>query len=123
MQAIKDKPFSIGFSNINFVYDLKTKHTVQDIAVIPLDVNEDGRIDEEEDFYDHLDSLTNAVATNRYPSPPSRDLTFVIRSDKKTKLLSAFIAFVLENEQQAYLLDNGYVPLNEELKNSELNKI
>jgi len=123
VQAIKDKPFSIGFSNINFVYDLKTKHTVQDIAVIPLDVNEDGRIDEEEDFYDHLDSLTNAVATNRYPSPPSRDLTFVIRSDKKTKLLSAFIAFVLENEQQAYLLDNGYVPLNEELKNSELNKI
>ncbi len=123
VQAIKDKPLSIGFSNINFVYDLKTKQTVENIGVLPLDLSGDGRIDEEEDFYDHIDSLTNAVATNRYPSPPSRDLTFVIHSNKKTKLLTAFIQFVLEKEQQSYLLENGYVPLNDEVKNNELNKL
>jgi phosphate transport system substrate-binding protein len=123
VQAIKDKPLSIGFSNINFVYDLKTKQTVENIGILPLDINGDGRIDEKEDFYDHIDSLTNAVATNRYPSPPSRDLTFVIHSDKKTKLLTAFIKFVLEKEQQGYLLENGYVPLNDEIKNNELNKL
>lgn len=123
VQAIKDKPLSIGFSNINFVYDLKTKQTVENIGILPLDLNGDGRIDEEENFYDHIDSLTNAVATNRYPSPPSRDLTFVIHSNKKTKLLTAFIKFVLEKEQQGYLLENGYVPLNDEIKNNELNKL
>lgn len=123
VQAIKDKPLSIGFSNINFVYDLKTKQPVQDIAILPLDINDNGRIDEEEDFYAQLDSLTHAVATNRYPTPPTRDLTFVIRADKKTKLLTAFIHFVLEKEQQGYLLENGYVPLNDEIKNKELKKI
>ncbi|RZF61936.1 PstS family phosphate ABC transporter substrate-binding protein [Sphingobacterium corticibacterium] len=123
VQAIKDKPLSIGFSNINFVYDLKTKRTVEHIAILPLDLDGDGHINKEEDFYDHLDSLTHAVATNRYPSPPSRDLTFVIHSDKKTALLTAFIQFVLEKEQQGYLLENGYVPLNDEIKNNELNKL
>ncbi|MBD1421325.1 PstS family phosphate ABC transporter substrate-binding protein [Sphingobacterium chuzhouense] len=123
VQAIKDKPLSIGFSNINFVYDLKTKQTVENIGILPLDLNGNGHIEEEENFYDHIDSLTNAVATNRYPSPPSRDLTFVIHSDKKTKLLTAFIQFVLEKEQQGYLLENGYVPLNDEIKNIELNKL
>ncbi|PRD47067.1 PstS family phosphate ABC transporter substrate-binding protein [Sphingobacterium haloxyli] len=123
VQAIKDKPLSIGFSNINFVYDLKTKHTVENIAILPLDLNSNGRIDEGEDFYDQIDSLTNAVATDRYPSPPSRNLTFVIHAEKKTKLLTAFIQFVLEKEQQGYLLENGYVPLNEEIKSKELNKL
>src|SRR5690606_13451946 len=123
VQAIKDKPLSIGFSNINFVYDLNTKQAVEHIAILPLDLDGDGHINKEEDFYDHLDSLTQAVATNRYPSPPSRDLTFVIHADKKTALLTAFIKFVLEKEQQSYLLDNGYVPLNDEIKNNELNKL
>ncbi|NGM63840.1 PstS family phosphate ABC transporter substrate-binding protein [Sphingobacterium sp. SGR-19] len=123
VQAIKDKPLSIGFSNINFVYNLKTKQTVENIGILPLDLNNNGHIDEEENFYSHIDSLTNAVATNRYPSPPSRDLTFVIRSDKKTKLLTAFIQFVLEKEQQGYLLENGYVPLNDAIKTIELNKL
>lgn len=123
VQAIKDKPLSIGFSNINFVYDLKTKQAVKDIAILPLDINGDGRVDETESFYGHLDSLTSAVATGRYPSPPSRDLTFVLRADKKTMLLTAFVRFVLKKEQQGYLLENGYVPLNDEIKDVELNKL
>lgn len=123
VQVIKDKPLSIGFSNINFVYDLQSKRTVKDIAIIPMDINNSGKIDKEEDFYNDLDSLTSAVLTNHYPSPPARNLTFVIREDKKTKLLTAFIQFVLEKEQQGYLLENGYVPLNEEAKNHESNKL
>lgn len=122
-QAVKEKPLAIGFNNINYVFDLKTKRTTDRIAVLPIDVNNNGRVDSEEDFYDNLDSLVSAVATDRYPSPPARDLTFVLRSDKQTKLLQAFVRFVLDKEQQGYLLENGYVPLNEELKTQELNKL
>jgi len=123
VQAVKEKPLAIGFNNINYVFDLKTKRTTDRIAVLPIDVNNNGRVDSEEDFYDNLDSLVSAVATDRYPSPPARDLTFVLRSDKQTKLLQAFVRFVLDKEQQGYLLENGYVPLNEELKTQELNKL
>ena len=122
-QSIKDNELAIGFNNINYVYDIKTKVTSPNITVIPLDINENGKIDPEENFYDHLDSLVNAVSTKKYPSPPSRDLLFVIQQDNHSPLVKAFISFVLEKEQQAILLPNGYVPLNEEIKNRELKKL
>ncbi|WP_235891183.1 PstS family phosphate ABC transporter substrate-binding protein [Sphingobacterium lumbrici] len=122
-QAIKENLYAIGFNNINYVFNLKTKKATENLALIPIDVNKDGRIDSLESLYSDLDDLTNAVATNKYPSPPARDLTFVIRSDKQTKLLKEFIRFVLAKEQQGYLLENGYVPLNDKLKNIELEKI
>ncbi|SMG14524.1 PstS family phosphate ABC transporter substrate-binding protein [Sphingobacterium psychroaquaticum] len=122
-QAIKEKKLSIGFNNINYVYDLKTKMPTTNLAVIPIDQNADGKIDKSEAFYGHLDQLTEAVALGNYPAPPARDLTFVIRKDKQTKLLQAFIRFVLEKEQQGYLLENGYVPLSESLIHIELKKL
>ncbi len=122
-QAIKDDTYAIGFNNINYVYDLKTLRTTVNIAAVPIDLNENGRIDAEERFYDTLDDLTEAIATHKYPSPPSRELSFVIRNDNDSQLIKAFIRFVLEKEQQGYLLENGYVPLNEEQKATELLKL
>jgi len=112
-QAVKDKPLAIGFNNINYVFDLNTKKTADGIAVLPIDTDGNGKIDETEDFYGNLDDLTRAVAKGRYPSPPARDLTLVVRKGKMTKLLRAFIDFALEKEQQGYLLENGYVPVGE----------
>lgn len=122
-QAIKDSQFAIGFNNINYIYDLKTLKTTENIAVIPLDINENGKIDEDERFYANINQLTAAVAEGKYPSPPSRELMFVINKDKKSKLLNAFIQFVLAKEQQGYLLENGYVPLNAEQQTVELEKV
>ncbi|MCY4778929.1 substrate-binding domain-containing protein [Sphingobacterium sp. UT-1RO-CII-1] len=115
-QLIKEKETAIGFNNINYVYDLKTKTTSPGITVVPIDKNANGKIDPEEDFYMHLDTLTSAIRDKRYPSPPTRDLTFVIRSGQHSPLLKAFIEFVLSSENQGYLLENGYVPLDQ-LKN------
>lgn len=122
-QAIKENPAAIGFNNINYVYDLVSKKTTADIAVIPIDKNANGRIDPEENFYEHLDSLTQAISANRYPSPPARDLTFVICKDANSALVKDFIRFVLAEKNQGYLLENGYVPLNDSLRKAELNKL
>ncbi|NGF56171.1 PstS family phosphate ABC transporter substrate-binding protein [Parapedobacter sp. SGR-10] len=122
-QAIKDNKFAIGFNNINYVYDLNTSHTTDNIAVVPIDIDRNGTIDPEEQFYGTLEELTDAVATHKYPSPPSRELTFVIRKDNNSPLIKEFIRFILDKEQQGYLLENGYVPLNEEQRAAELNKL
>ncbi len=122
-QAIKDNRYAIGFNNINYVYDLKTLKTTDKLAVIPIDINENGKIDEEEKFYATLNDLTDAVATDKYPSPPARELMFVIKKGNNSKLLNEFIRFVLAKEQQGYLLENGYVPLNTEQQTQELEKV
>ena len=122
-QAIKDSPDGIGFNNINYIYDLKTKKTTANIEVIPIDLNKNGKIDPEENFYDNIDQLTEAVAQGKYPAPPSRALLFVIKNENQSKLVNAFIRFVLDKNQQGYLLENGYVPLSKTQINKELYKL
>ncbi|TDQ77447.1 PstS family phosphate ABC transporter substrate-binding protein [Sphingobacterium yanglingense] len=122
-QAVKDEPMAIGFNNINYVYDLTSKRTAADIDVIPLDKNGNGKIDEEENFYNTIDELTTAVAAGKYPSPPSRPLAFVVKKDNINPLVQAFIRFVLDKKQQGHLLANGYVPMTEAQLAIELEKI
>ena len=122
-QAIKDDKFSIGFNNINYVYNLKTNKVFDHIDVLPLDLNKNGQIEADEQFYGSLSDLTGAVAAGKYPAPPSRDLTFVTRNKTESLLLKEFISFVLQKQAQSQLLENGYVPLSETLINDELNKL
>ena len=90
---------------------------------LPVDINSNHRIDAQENFYTELDSLTNAVATGKYPSPPSRELMFVLNKEHQSKLLEEFVRFVMTDKQQAYLLDNGFVPINKELNKKENEKL
>ncbi len=122
-QAIKDQALAIGFNNVNYVYDLKSKHFSEGISALPIDLNGDGKLSPDEDFYDSIDQLTQAIAEKRYPAPPARELMFVIRKDKQTKLLEAFIAFVWQEKEQAYLLENGYVPIQREHLPEALQKL
>lgn len=122
-QAIQNNPLAIGFNNISYVYDLKTRKQASGVRVIPIDLNRDGTLSPEEDFYDTIDSLTHAVAANRYPSPPSRNLSFLMKGKPNDVVLIEFIKFVLTKESQSILLENGYIPLNDELLAEELAKL
>lgn len=122
-QAVKDDKNAIGFNNINYVYDLKTKKVAEKIDVLPIDLNQNGHIESDENFYSNIDHLTEAIVKNKYPSPPARDLTFITKGKPDNLLVKKFIEFVLQKESQSHLLSNGYVPLNESLVKTELNKL
>lgn len=122
-QTIISDPNAIGFSNINFVYDLQTRQLIPDLRVVPLDINGNGKIDPDEDFYNKIDSLTQAVAVGKYPAPPARNLSFLFNGKPDNVALVEFVKFVLEKESQAILLQNGYIPLNEKWISEELAKL
>ncbi len=114
VQAIQKNPLAIGFNGINYVYNVQTGKPIPGIRVVPLDLDNDGHIGPEENFYDRLDGLIDAAATGRYPSPPARDLSFLVKGKPQDVALIEFIKFVLTKEAQSLLLDNGYVPLSDE---------
>ena len=62
-----------------YAYDPKTKKYYDGISVIPLDLNENGKIDSTENFYANLDNLMLAIKEDRFPSPPARNLYFVTK--------------------------------------------
>ena len=113
-QAVKKDPLGIGFNNIGYAYDAVTKKPVKGLRVIPIDLNNNGKIDPEENFYDSMNALIAAVSSGKYPSPPARDLYFVTRGNpKNNKLLTEFLRWVL-NDGQKYVHEAGYIALPKE---------
>jgi phosphate transport system substrate-binding protein len=122
-QAIKKDPAAIGFSNIVYVYDLKTKEQSHGLVVLPIDLNNNGKIDTYENFYRTMDELIAAIAAGKYPSPPARDLYFVTKGKPVNNIIaSEFIKWVLTSGQK-YVHESGYIDLTKEKLKSELDKI
>lgn len=120
--AVKKDPLGIGFNNISYVYDSKTKKQLAGIRVLPLDINNDGKITPDEDFYDLIDKLIAAVADGTYPSPPARELYFVTNGKPKNELVIKFLRWVLTDGQK-YVSESGYITLSKEKVAAELKRI
>ncbi len=78
-QAVKQDPLGIGFNNIGYVFDFNTGVPVTGLKIVPLDLDNNGKISDEEYFYDSMDNMIDAIASGKYPSPPSRELYFVLK--------------------------------------------
>src|ERR1700743_1264960 len=50
-QAVKKDVTAIGFNNLAYLYDLKTRKQVDGVHVLPIDINGNGKIDPDETFY------------------------------------------------------------------------
>ena len=120
--AVKNDPVGIGYNNIVYVYDNKTKLATNGVIPVPIDLNNNGKIDADENFYGTNDKLTNAIATGKYPSPPGRELYFLTKGAPKNPIVVEFIKYVL-GEGQQYLKEAGYINLSKEKIKTELKKI
>lgn len=121
-EAVRRDPLGLGFNNINYIYDAKTKMPVLGLEILPLDLNGNGRIDKEENFYQNRDAITEAITRSTYPSPPARDLYLVTKGKPGKPALAAFLAWVL-GEGQRYVSETGYIVLNPEMRAEGLKKI
>jgi len=120
--AVKKDPIGIGFNNIGYAYDFNTKKQISGIRVVPIDLNKNGRIDPEENFYDSMNDLIDAIAKGKYPSPPARDLYFVTNGKPKNKLVIAFLKWVLADGQK-YVNETGYINLSKDIIDKGLNNL
>jgi len=121
-EAVRNDKSGIGYNNVIYAYDLKTRKVNQGIAVIPVDINSNGMLDKGEMFYDNLDSLMNAVKNGIYPSPPARELYFVSKGKPEKRIVTEFLKFILK-EGQRYVKESGYVNLSEKRLQEESDKI
>jgi phosphate transport system substrate-binding protein len=109
--AVRKDPLGIGYNNINYAYDAKTKRPVQGLVPVPMDLNGNGRIDASENFYATEKEIIAAIADGRYPSPPARNLHLVSRGKPEKKEVLNFLQWILDRGQD--LVDQaGYIPLS-----------
>jgi len=120
-EAVKNDPLGIGFNNLNYAYDNSTGKPIEGLIIIPIDLNENGQIDENENFYNTKTKFVEAVATGAYPSPPARDL-YVVAKDEFKDLAKEFMKWILTEGQQ-YIPQTGYIQLSTEKIAQELKKL
>ena len=121
VEAIKKDPLGMVYSNIAYSYDVNTKAQADGISVVPIDVNKNGRIDPDEDFYKSMDQIGQAILGGRYPTPPARVENLVTKT-KFTGITKEFVKWILTDGQK-FVQQAGYVPLPADVINEQLAKL
>lgn len=120
--AIQKDKVGIGYNNIAYVYDQRTGKPFEGIMVLPIDLNGDGHLTADEDFYGNVKNLMQAVNAGLYPSPPARELYMVLKGKPTKPALVEFLHFVLTDGQR-YASEIGFVPLQPRQLAAELEKL
>ncbi len=118
--AMRNDKLGIGYNNLNYAYDAKSGKPVFGILVVPVDVNENGKIDAQEVLATKQDAI-NAIQKKAYPSPPARDL-YLITKNKFEGPAQDFVSWILTDGQK-YVEEVGYIQLTDSQLSKALNKV
>jgi phosphate transport system substrate-binding protein len=119
--AAKNDPLGIGFNNINYAYDPSSSKPIEGLTIIPIDLNGNGILDPDEDFYTTRNEIVDAIAAGTYPAPPSRELNLVTKTEFSATARD-FVEWILTEGQQ-YAVETGYVQLSDSRLEEELSKL
>ena len=119
-EAVKRDVYSVGYNNLNYAYDAKTGLPVAGIKIIPIDVNENGKIDPAEDI-STKEKAIKAVTSGVYPSPPARDLYLITKENFKEPS-KTFVKWILTDGQK-YVSEVGYIKITPKQINESLKKL
>jgi phosphate transport system substrate-binding protein len=111
-EAVRQDRLGVGYNNIGFAYDQATGEPIAGLQIIPLDLNGNGQIDPDEDFYARREGLTTAIAAGIYPFPPARVL-YLVTKGEPSPAIADFYRWIL-TEGQAFVGQAGYVSLTED---------
>jgi phosphate transport system substrate-binding protein len=121
-EAVSKDKNGIAFNNTNYIFDVNTGKKRPGMEVVPIDQNENGKIDPEEQIYDTFEEVLKAVADGQYPSPPARELYFVSKGKPEKDATLEFIKWTLTDGQK-FVKEAGYVPIKQDKIDAYLKKI
>lgn len=119
-EAVRKDPHGIGYNNLNYAYDFKTSLPPKGLRIVPVDLNENGKVDPEEDLKTK-NRAVQAIASGIYPSPPARDLYLLTKENLKG-VTKEFIRWILTDGQK-YVEETGYIKLTKTQVNLALRKV
>lgn len=115
IQAIKKDSSGITYNNLGYIYDLSTRAVVEGITVIPFDLNENGKLEAEENFYGSLDEVLNNLENGKKSAIPVEhvNISFSKEDAAKNNTLKLFLKYVLTEGQQ-FNHQYGFLNLEEQ---------
>jgi phosphate transport system substrate-binding protein len=111
IEAVGKDPLALGYVNFIYAIDISTGRFNPNLAILPFDMNSNGKIDIKENFYDSVPHLQRAMWMGRYPCALTRNLFFAANGKPATKELVEFLIWVLTDGQK-FVAGQGYIELH-----------
>jgi len=108
--AVKNDLTGISYNNLGLVYNIHTRKVADSIAVIPIDLNENGKIDNDEKIYSSLDELLNFLGITGNAKIPQENVNIVFNKNTISKPAIDFLNWIITAGQQ-YNRQFGFLSL------------
>jgi len=122
ISAIQKDPNALGFCKLIQIMDLKNQSLAENIKLVPIDKNGNGKIDYMENIYENLQEFSRGVWIGKYPGALAGTIYSVSSKKPKSETELAFLTWVLTDGQQ-FLNANGYNDLVLNERQSQLDKV
>ncbi|MDP4186482.1 MAG: hypothetical protein Q8910_01915 [Bacteroidota bacterium] len=97
--VLKDST-GVAYNSLGLVYDLTNRLPVNGIKVLPIDLNNNGRLEKNEEIYDNLDQVISYLENNPNKSIPTDVISFVYAGSENQEV-GKFVNWV-KNSGQNY---------------------
>ena len=100
ISSLLEDSTGVSYNNLGLIYDLKNRFPVHGIKVLPIDLNNNGRLDKEEQLYSNLDEVISFLELSKNTSIPTDNVSFVVDSKSVNPEISNFINWVKASGQE-----------------------
>jgi glycine cleavage system H lipoate-binding protein/ABC-type phosphate transport system substrate-binding protein len=122
ISAIQKDPNAMGFCKLIQILNPDNQTIADNIQLIPIDKNGNGKIDYMEAIYDNQQEFSRGVWIGKYPDALSGTIYSVSSSKPKNEAELAFLNWVLTDGQKI-LITSGYTDLVLNERKTQLEKI
>jgi glycine cleavage system H lipoate-binding protein/ABC-type phosphate transport system substrate-binding protein len=119
ISSVKKDLYAIGFCKLSDVLDAGSNELTTNVKLIPLDKNNNGRMDTFEKVYNNVDAFTRGVWIGKYPKALCGNVFVMAQSKPEETQALAFLSWILADGQQL-LNPHGFSDLTSAVKRSNL---
>lgn len=100
--AVKKDTNGLSYNVLNWIYDLNTRKVIDGIAIVPIDFNDNNKLDENETIYGNLDELISKIEAGKAPEIPVEyvNIQYPSQFNDKTENLKLFLQYILNEGQK-----------------------
>jgi phosphate transport system substrate-binding protein len=99
-EAVRKDINGLSFNNLGFIYNVTTRKISEGLAVIPLDLDENGKIDKEEQIYSDLDHVITFIEKTHHSKFVNEEVNFVFDKNANNTSAGIFLNWVLTTGQK-----------------------
>jgi phosphate transport system substrate-binding protein len=111
IRSIQQNPLGIGFCNFSFAFNSGTGERMENIQVIPFDLDFDNKINRKETPFQNLEAAHRSIWMGIYPENLCRDLTIGSLGKPTDPAVIEFLRYILSDGQE-YVAETGLCKLN-----------